>query len=458
MINNDFFKINLIVVATLIICVIFSKIEVASIVSLVAFGIFLIAVMRLYISFYIKYFYITFMVMATVFACGFIEFGDFFLLEVREFSKYTGAIPLLVLSYVILITTVIYFDKKYENKIKLTKFRIGETSELFAYKYISIFTLMIIIICFVKVLPHPSFLVHLERADYAIQYGLTGFLGKIAQDIPRLIIFPFILAVSCKGTNKYIGLSCLVLAVLYFLWIGNKFGAFFEMMCIFLLVLSDYIVGKFSNTKIFTLIKRIAIVFIVLICLTLFVQSITYNGIMYTYFTSRIAAEGQIWWRVFDLSAGNFHIEELFDELQVFELGTLDVRESINSHYGIYKMMYFIAPESYVTSLLAAGYRYTEAGFAVMFYYFSYVGPVIYAFLMGGYFSLITNKLTLAINKRQFLRVYLYMRLWLYGTTSFSMFIFSPFFTPMSIAIYIYLIATHNKSLYVNFGKGRIRL
>ena len=121
-------------------------------------------------------------------------------------------------------------------------------------------------------------------------------------------------------------------------------------------------------------------------------------------------------------------------------------------------MMYYIAPESYVTALLSAGYRYTEAGFAVMFYYFSYAGPIIYAILMGIYFSVITNKLSLAINRRQLLRVYLYMRLWLYGTTSFSMFIFSPFFTPMSIVIYMYLIFTHNKNLYVNIGRGKIKL
>lgn len=451
-------KINCLLLGLFVISVIFSRFKVFSIISLIGFLIFLLNIIKEDALFYIKYFYIVFVVLATIFACFVIEFGNFFLLEVREFAKYTGSLPLLILSYFTLIVTINYLDKKYNKKTVKKSFVLSDKSEQLSFRYISIFTLLLIFLCFIKVLPHPSFVIGLERADYAIQYGLSGIFGKMSQNIPRLIIFPFVLTIGGKGKDRFIGLSCLILSILYYLWVGNKFGAFFEMMCIFLIVLADYLVVRFSTRKIISFISKIAIAFVILICVTLLIQSFTYNGTIMTYFSSRIAAEGQVWWRVFDLSTGKFHLNEILDELQSFKLGTKDVRESLNAHYGIYKMMYYIAPESYVSSLISAGYRYTEAGFAIMFYYFSYMGPLIYAIIMGIYFTFITNRLFIAINKRQVLRVYLYIRLWLYGTTSFSMFIFSPFFTPMSVAIYVYLLLTHNKNLTVNIKNVKVKL
>lgn len=431
----------------------------ASVVSLVTFGLFLLYVLQDYTIFFIKYFYILFVVVATIVSCVFLEFQTVFLHELRVFSGFHGSIPLLTLAYYILIITIITIDKRYKIKLLKTDIVFKEKKEIQVIKVISMLVFCMILICFVMVLPHPAFLVGLERFDYSNQYGLTGVFSKMAINIPRLIIFPFILTVSTKGNSRRLGIACLVGAAFYYLWVGNKFGAFFELLCIFLMVLSGQIVNRFGQNKLVKIISRIGVIFAFLIIMTLVIQSFTYQGgSIYTYFSSRVNAEGQLWWSIYDTSGGKIHVSELSDELQMFELGNKNVVENVGAHYGIYKMMYLSAPNDYVNRYLSAGYRYTEAGFAVAYYYLGMLGPLIYAVIMGWFFAFVTNAILIAINKRQIFRIFLHLRFWLYGTTAFSMFIFSAFFTPMSLVYLGFLIFTYNKNLFINISNSKLRL
>lgn len=459
MIKKNTLYFSILFLPVLVLCTIFSVFKFASVISLVVFCVFLVYILTRYTIFYIRYFYILFIVLATITSCVFLEFQHFFLNELRVFSGFNGCIPLLSLTFYALISTIIFFDKKYQSKMLKTDLFFKDKLEISVIKYISIIVLFLLLLCFMNVALHPAFLYGLERFDYSQQYGVTGLISKIVVNIPRMIVFPFILVISTKGKNRKIGISCLVLSILYFFWVGNKFGAFFELMCIFLMLLSGYIINRWGKEKFIKIILRIGVVFIVLVSLTLVIQSFTYQGgSILNYFSSRLTAEGQMWWGIYGVSGGQPHISELSDELQVFELGNQDVTKSVGAHYGIYKMMYLVAPNDYVDHYLAAGYRYTEAGFAVAYYYFGALGPILYAFVMGCFFACMTNCILISINKRQILHIYIYLRLWLYGTTAFSMFIFSPFFNVKSIFTYIYLIMTFNKNMTFSNVRLKVKL
>ena len=449
---------RIVFLALLAICVIFHSIKFFSILALTLFVLYLLLTLNHYPIFYIKYFYIVFVLLATVLSCFLIEFSHFYLRELRINSSYVGALPLLLLSYFIMVETIILYDKKSHNIVEFNSIRQRSVYELNIFIYISYLTLIILTLCMLKVFPHPSFLLHLERADYAKYYGVTGFLGRLATNIPRLLVFPFFLIVASRGKKRLIGISCLVLASLYYLWIGNKFGAFFQIMYIFLIVLSGYLTTKVSSKRLLKTIKKISILFAILIATTLVVQSITYNGVIKDYFLSRIASEGQIWWSVFGKTGGSIHLNEIADELQSLELGKSNISDNIGSHYGIYKMMYYCAPTSVINSILSAGYRYTESGFACAFYYLGYWGPILYALIMGVVFAFLINKLSKAINEHKVFRIYIYIRFLLYATTAFSMFIFTPFWGVKNIALYIYLMVSHEKNYTLNINRIKVKI
>lgn len=438
------------------VCAIFNAYPFFSILSLVCMVGYLYIQLKDYSVIYIKYLYIVFIVVSMLTACTMIEFGDFYLQELRTRAKFNGSIPLLVLSFFFMLRTIAIADKKFTKKILVANNKF-EKQEIACFRYLSIIALVVFSLCFIMVLPHPAFLLHLERADYASQYGLTGLFAKFATNIPRLIVFPCVLVVMGKGLDRRIGESCIIISALYYFWTGNKFGAVFTLLCLFLMVFTDYFVKKFGKETLEKVIYKIGVVVVLLICTTLFIQSITYNGLIKNYLSSRMAAEGQLWWSVFEHGNGGFNIGEITDELQMFELGNLDVKVNVGAHYGIYKMMYLSAPRSVVDAILSAGYRYAQSGLASAYYYLGFIGTTLYSVLMGLFYVFVANKITNSINKASAFRLFIYIRFWLYGTTAFDMFIFSAFFSPMSLLMIIYIIMTHKKSVSIKVGNSKIR-
>lgn len=390
------------------------------------------------------------MATSAVLSCTIIEFSTFYLNELRINARYVGSLPLFTMSYWILFKVILIIESKYGVKIKLANLDYKNQKAGQIITIVTICVLAGVILCFVHVLPHPAFLYHLERADYAKYYGVKGILKHIETEIPRLMIFPYINVVSSKGNRRKLGIVCVIVASLYYVWIGNKFGMFFQMFYMFLIILSDYIRVHASKAKLKKIIICIGISFIVILLIALGIQSITYSGSIWTYFTRRIAAQGQLWWRMFYLFNGEeLHIPEFKNEIISLFNASGDIYDNIRADYGIYKMMYVSLPSDIVDAYLGAGYRYTEGGFAAMLYYFGYIGSIIYANLMAIFFSVCINKFSIAVNKRQYFRMFIYVRFLLMATTSFSMFIFTPFFSLSSMIIYFYLIITHNKCIEI---------
>lgn len=449
---------DVVCISIYIICIALSKFPVASIASVFVFIGYCLYIVEHKGYFFIKYLYIVFIAFAAITSCVVIEFGSLYVSELRTEATYYGSLPLFVLSFHILFRVILLFESGAKSNLQLAKIELNDRKDVKIIKYISIVVFIIVLVCFIKVLPHPAFINSLERADYARLYGLTGFLGRLSANIPRLIIFPYILLMTKNRINKLLATCCVILTVLYYFWTGNKFGVFFQLLYIFLIVFSENIISKVGKRKLKRIIVRIGIAFLCLIIATLVIQSFTYNGKIWLYFQQRIASQGQLWWRIYGLFNGTSHVGEFSNEIRAAFTAKSDVLDNVGANYGIYKMMYLCLPANVVDNYLKAGYRYTEAGFATMIYYFGMIGPIIYAIVMGVSFGWLVNKLCKAISNRDFIRIYIYIRFILLATTSFSMFIFKPFFTVAQFILYLYLICTHNRKLKIGaLSLGGIR-
>lgn len=428
-------------------CVRFCKYPFFSVVALATFAIYFVTLIKIYGIVFVKYFYILFVTMASIVSCAFIEFYNFYLNELQMNSNFKGSLPLLLFSYWILYQVIILIDQRYTSKLLSDQIDEMQRTENKILDVICLAVLFVVSLCFMKVIAHPAFVYHLERADYAKYYGLTGVWSQLAVNIPRIMIFPFVLMITKKGRARILGVSCTIVASFYYLWTGNKFGMFFQMLYVFLLVLADYIMLKLTKHQLIKIIRYVLMAFVILVTITLVIQSITYNGNILIYFIRRISAQGQLWWNMFSIDGDGLHMDEFGDEIISYFHASGDVRDNIGANYGIYKMMYLSLPQDSVDAYLAAGYRYTEAGYASMFYYFGFAGPIIYACIMGAFFAFTINNLSTALRQNKYFSALVHIRFLLLGTTSFSMFIFTPFFSMTSIILFLYLLVTHNKKI-----------
>ena len=108
--------------------------------------------------------------------------------------------------------------------------------------------------------------------------------------------------------------------------------------------------------------------------------------------------------------------------------------------------MYLCDPEEVVTNKLVSGSRYSEAGYAVMYYYFGVLGVIFYSILIGLVFSGIMKALINALQTEDYIKAMIYMRFFMLIRAAFSMFTFGEFLDIISILSYAYLIFEHIKS------------
>ena len=168
----------------------------------------------------------------------------------------------------------------------------------------------------------------------------------------------------------------------------------------------------------------------------------------------RLSQQGQLWWRTYDLcSVDGTHISELTDEIDGIIRGSTNIAVNVGAKYGIYKIMYYAAPDSVVHDKLESGSRYTEAGFATAYYYAGVVGVLVFAVIMGIIISLITNALLKSLCNGKLINVVLWARLLSVSMTVLSMHTFVVLFDAESIVSYAYLILATRRFKFPTFKK-----
>lgn len=427
----------------LLICVLFSNIKVFSYIALCLFILYWLYLYHFNKTYFVKYFSFIFSAVGTVFGTVIIElFSELYLFELICQSHFSGSLPLLIFSYWIFLYVLELREYHYgENisKIQIDSIGKGQSKRIINILAFASGILLVVLFGYVATHTLPASLLGVDRFSFALSYKMPWIIAKISAYSYLLLIFPLLALVYA---NRIVAIVSIFSYCAFNFWVGEKFGAFFTLMCILLIVMYNKIL-LINQKKLNKYLMAIITVFLLLVVISVAIISFSTDLNPYEYFTQRAAQQGQLWWRTYDLYGGNIHPNEFINEINAFFEGDKSNQECIGAKNGIYKVMYLCAPESVVTNKLFSGSRYTQADYAVVYYYFGFLGVVVYSILMGLIISSIVNSFILSLQNKDYIKAMIYLRFFIMIRTSFSMFTFGGFLSFLSILSYIYLIFTH---------------
>lgn len=429
-------------------CVLFSESEWSSILSLIGFGAYCIYLLKIDILYYIKYLAFIFIAFSAILGTTVIEFFNLYLVELQCESSYVGSLPLLILGYWCLLVSFRIFDtrkqiKNLSDSLKLNNSEI-KILRIFVWGVCLIFLLM-----FLKVIKYPAFLLGIDRFAYSMYYQPSGIWSIISNISPLLLVFPILYFINGK---RVISSITILLYFFYALWTGNKFGPFFTLICIFLLIYSNKLIEKGKKY-----IKRVTgllvIIFTLLIAFTIYFSQMSSDFTSLEYISTRAAQQGQLWWKSYELSNGEIHSEEFDEEISSAFSQDNSVSNNIGADYGIYKMMYYCAPNKLVDFKLSTGSRYTEAGMALINYYFGPIGLILFSNFIGFIIVKTINGFINCLTKRDYIKALILLRFFMIERTFLTMFVLSDITDVISLLSYLYLLFMNNKMLVIKKKK-----
>lgn len=395
--------------------------------------------------FLIKYLYVFFTTFSEVVGCLVIEYNDLYLNEIDAYSHYVGALPTLLFAHWLLIYVIFIVDRiltkdgeqKYGVPDKNTKWM-----DYICYA-VTIFSICI----FLKVIAHPAFLMGLDRFTYGAGGYITGIWAKLANAIQYLIIVPIIAFVRGK---KKLGLAAIIPYILYLVWTGNKFGVFFNIFYVFLLCYYEKFV-QYNKSKLKKILVKLGGIVGALVGLSLFIITFSLDTPIQKYFYNRIAQQGELWWKTYE-QCYEIHPAEFKNELIALVDSKEAIADNVGSDYGIYNIMYYVAPKQKIDYKLMSGSRYSCAGFANIYYYFSYFGLVIHSVIFGVITAFTVNGVVYSLRSGQYLKAAILYRLFVAERGALSMYLFNDLFDGLSFLSYIYLIFL-GKKRKIRIGK-----
>ncbi len=409
--------------------------------SIVALGVFVGYMMLIFFrqpSFYLKYLPFLFAPATNIIGCAICEFSTFKLYELEATSGFEGSLPLLAFSRWLFVAILFALDCHLGVQTKMRPYRADGRSLLkekirFAAETA---TFALVALLFLHVIARPSFLEGLDRFEYNASY-MTGIWSMLDAAVIYLVAFP-VLAIR-RNQRRALGIATIALLCLHLFWTGEKFGGFFAIACIFACAFYDRALSlSFRKTVITGAIM--IFVSVALVGTALVANSfINKDNSANYYLPQRIAQQGQLWWKTFSQTHGQAHPEEFCSELKAIIDRKSSTKNNIGSDNGIYRIMYYTAPKSKVDRKLESGSRYTEAGYAVMYYYFGALGPVIYSCCMAALVFLIQNALVRALWTMDPLKMVIFPYFSYACRTGINMFVFHRFTSIAAILSYLYL-------------------
>lgn len=401
-----------------------------------------------------KYFYLFFTIAFMLASLSICEFSSANLSEIGEQSYFVGSIPLLVIAYFFFLFFLNVADKYFDSKKKAIQLldlglQFHDIVTPRSKQYINALCIAAdigFLYLFLSVFRNPSFVQGVDRFEYSAAYLETHskiflYLNQYSQ----LIIIPCILAVIYG--NKAFGFAGLLSYALYMFWTGNKFGPFVTVVSVFFMIQSIKEGTKDKNNKV-----RIVVILLVLALLSYFALSFTVGSNSVTkIFENRIAAQGQLWWKTFELTQGEAHPNQIINEIKGILFGNPAVDKNVGANYGVYNIMYLCAPSDVVDYKIETGSRYTEAGYAIALYCLGPIGPILFSIIAAFVFAFIVNKFLKSITYCQIFKAAIILRFYFLATTSLSMGIYMSFIDRISFLSYMYLILTWNKKMRLTF-------
>lgn len=443
------FLINIVFGLVFLICSLACKLKLTSYIAVFFFIAYMIYTIVNRKEVFIKYLAFIFMAVAAIFGTVIIELGNHvYLKELQTSGEFVGSLPLLVFSYWLLICIFMTSEGTYRVEINTARMT-GIAQSAKTINRISFVVFVLFGILFATVAAHPAFLLEVDRFTYASQFQNSRLIETLVYIAPLLLIFPIL---SLIYGNKVLGGAAILLYVLYCLWVGNKFGPFFTLICVFLLVYYRRILDM-DKRKLKRIIQIIVIVFTLVLVFAIYFSTSISGYSASGYIQQRSAQQGQLWWKTFDLCESP-HPEDFIDEINAIGNGKNSISDNVGSNNGVYRIMYMCAPKSLIDFKLSTGSRYTEAGFAIVYYYFGYIGLIAFVIICGIWFSATLNCFIKNLNKGDYIKALIMLRFFILERAFISMFEFKDFLDIVTLASLIYLLVMRNRKISISKNNG----
>ncbi len=423
-----------------ILCCLFSSFRVSSVLSFLIFLVFELIFVMDSPRIILKYLYFFFMMTANVIGCLVCEFGDFFLVELGTQTRYVGALPNLILSQMVFFTCIFELDnimsKKYVKGSHSNDDKINERYLII----LNCFVLLIYTLIFVHILPYSALKMNVDRMTFSsmgFNSGIWNYLSKWAQ---FFVVIPIVCIVyGQKRVHKIMGLITVGIYCLYYLWIGNKFGSFFGLFCVFCIICFSRInIKEKILKKVFFVVVTLTIV-LVLGAAFIFTRIQNQNAGINIYLQNRLAEQGQLFWKTYEVTSDNNNISKIDNELAGQFRRYNSAEELVGAKHGIYNIMYICAPRNKVDAFIIYGSRYTEAGYASAYYYLGVPGCIVFAIIFGCLVVFVTNYVIFSTNNNSLFGIILMTRMYFIISGAWQLFLFKDLLTGTSLITYIWL-------------------
>ena len=229
-------------------------------------------------KFFLKYMIITFVIAFSTLGLLICEYGDVWVGEIGRITYYNGSLSVLIFYFWLLINIVILFDKHWEKATQKGEIKLKITDRLTSNLFIKKATLFVFFFnfaLFLTVIRKPFFLVGAaNRFEYQALYlsRVVNLLKLLPSLFNSILIIP-IVQDSLDGVIriKHLFKRLIVPNIAYFLfmiWTGNKFGSFWELLCVIMIPIFSIIdlkkinIGKLIRITLLVLIVLIGILFL----------------------------------------------------------------------------------------------------------------------------------------------------------------------------------------------------
>ena len=440
---------------SVLLCCLFATYKIAGIVSIVVFMLAEMVFVFESPRIVFKYLFFFFGILANIIGCCICEYGDFYLGELSTHTHYVGALPTLIFAQLVLFTCIYEFEGKYEknNTKTVINIRAEKIHENTLY-ILNWFVFILYLAIFVHVLPYSALRLNVDRMTFAsmgFNAGIWGYLAKWAQ---FFVVIPIgCIAYTNKKRYKVFGTVTLIIYCFYYLWIGNKFGSFFNLFCVFCLLNFSKLSIKDKAMKKIMLIVFGMIAVMIIGAALIFTKYQNQGSSISSYLQNRLAEQGQLFWKTYEVTSGQLHISEIGNEIVGQIGGARSAEDLVGARFGVYNIMYLCAPKERVDAFILYGSRYTEAGYASILYYFGFLGCILFAVVFAHIIVSITNMIISSTRINNLPGMILMLRMYFIICTALSMFLFGNFFTGTSLLTYFWILYTKmGKKITVKFG------
>lgn len=406
-----------------------------------------------------KYLIIYFDVTANILGVFVLESSQTYLWELDVYSFYAGSLPLLTLAQSTFLGVLYLLDKGDENLV---------TEPPMSNRWVKIAlvaSVCLIAAGFACAVSNPFFSTESDR----FEYRSLGTAQQVATRIVTLCTYLTPIALmGYKQGNRRLGVLFLILLLITGFCTGNKFGLFILIGNLVILGLLPRLscIGRrrMRKTLLGAAIFLVALIGVVMVHngFTMGYTSLQQNV---DYLNMRLAQQGQLWWRTYEMTSGDApHFEDFPSEIDAWFNNNAD---PATGSYGVYKIMYLtIATKSLFYTKVFSGSAYAYSTQASLYYYFGAVGLVLISLVMALLYGVLLKSVTEAINRERILESVILIRLLVLANGVVMQSAFQELFSWKVLAylvVYFLLVAirrrklyAYNNSLFLNNHSSRI--